>query len=120
MKDEEIYTWKEFDIDCRKIAKKLEENNYKYHFIYGVPRGGMIVAVKLSHLTQIPLTTDERIADIIVDEICDTGKTFKNIKENKSVYKKRIFICIHKKQSKFTPDIWLRETDKWVAYPWEK
>ncbi len=119
MKETEAYGWEKFEYDCKKITRKLEDTKLKYHFIYGVPRGGLVLAVRLSHLLQIPLTFDPYTADIIVDEICDTGKTFRRLKATPCVYGERIFVCIHKKENTFVPDISVRETDKWIVYPWE-
>ena len=50
--------------------------------IYGCPRGGLIPAVMLSHKLGLPLIIDEsKITEwtLIVDDICDTGETFRKM-----------------------------------------
>ena len=42
------YTWKEFDEDVKKIVEWLKDKNFSN--IYGVPRGGLPLAVKLSNI----------------------------------------------------------------------
>ena len=117
------YTWEEFDKDCDKIAKRLKKT--KFHAIYGVPRGGLMVAVKLSHLLDIPITLDIYNANLVVDEICDSGKTLLNLSKMPCIYKKRVFATIHIRDQKrdkkplFIPDIYLHKTKFWIVYPWE-
>ena len=49
-----IITWEQFDYGCREIAEWARDRNYDD--IYGIPRGGLVVAVRLSHLLGIPYT----------------------------------------------------------------
>lgn len=74
--------------------------------VYGVPRGGMIIAGFL-HFAQNVMTPDE--ADIILDDIIDSGRT-------RDEYQKRFpmkdFVALVDKTGK----------DKnigWVVFPWE-
>ena len=54
----------------------------KFSSIYGVPRGGLCLAVALSHKLNIKITQNPMKNSLIVDDIFDTGLTlnsFKNI-----------------------------------------
>ena len=99
-------------VRAHKLVKKWGIIN-----IYGVPRGGLILAVKLSYFYNIPMIFDkEKITDktMIVDDIADTGKTLKPFDT------KFIVTLYYKKGSMVAPDVWVREkTDKWIDFPWE-
>jgi hypoxanthine phosphoribosyltransferase len=83
----------------------------------GLPRGGLIPAVMLSHKLNLPLVYFPLENTLIVDDICDTGKTFERINAN-------YFACLHYKPhtSSFKPTIWAKshEGNEWVIYPWER
>jgi hypoxanthine phosphoribosyltransferase len=66
----ELVEWVEYTVT--NLPKK-PKNGYKG--VYGVPRGGLTLAVALSNRLNIPLlmAPDDNI--IIVDDIWDTGKT---------------------------------------------
>ena len=76
------YTWQEFDKDCLKIVEWIKSENLTFKNVYGPPRGGLPLAVKLSHLLNIPLSLDTiKQNTLVVDDISDTGNTLFPIKE---------------------------------------
>jgi hypoxanthine phosphoribosyltransferase len=122
----EKLTWTEFDDACKKIARfarKKQEEGTKITEVYGIPRGGLGMALRISHLLDIPLIVDEgKISKhtLVVDEICDTGKTLEEFarlhKENFAL----VATIYHKEGASYTPDFYLKlKTDKWVLFPWE-
>ena len=114
-----IYTWARFDEDSAKIAKWAKDKNFKS--VYGIPRGGLVLATKLSHLLDIPLilAKDDITRDtLIVDDIVDTSATIK------------LFLALHgnklqiatiflNNMSGFKPNFFAREKEHWVIFPWE-
>ncbi|MFT4261204.1 MAG: phosphoribosyltransferase [Candidatus Woesearchaeota archaeon] len=91
-------SWKQIE---NLILKKVGEiKNVKD--IFGIPRGGLIAAVILSHKLDLPLTNKITKQTLVVDEICDSGKTFIEL-EQKLGFKPKTF-CIHKKSiAKYEP-----------------
>jgi len=88
------FTYKDFIKSINYIVKKIKESGKKYDYIYGIPRGGLIVALYLSHRLNIPILTqpDEEIVFennlLIVDDIQDTNKTlseYENFRWDKAV-----------------------------------
>ena len=74
------FTWSEFDESVEKIANKCKFK--KFSGIYGVPRGGLCLAVALSHKLKIELISEPLKNSLIVDDVYETGltlTTFKNI-----------------------------------------
>ena len=93
-------------------TKKLE----KVTGIYGIPRGGLVLAVMLSHRMGVPLLLAPCKDCIIIDDIADTGITLKHYDECGYF----ITTMFYHKQSVVTPKYWyFDKTNKWVVYPWE-
>ena len=75
----------------------------------------------LSHITGITMVNDCSSYGawqvLIVDDICDSGKTLQEYKEYTTA------VLHHKPHTScFTPTIYanLHEGDEWVIYPWER
>jgi len=113
-------SWNRFDNAARKLAKKIQNSKVKISSVYGNPRGGLILAVRLSHLLNVPLITETWKADVdtlFVDEIIDTGKQMKDFCENFKV----ATIWINP-QASFIPDFYvlLKPHNSWIVFPWER
>jgi GTP cyclohydrolase I len=75
--------------------------------IYGIPRGGAFVAVCLKwRLPGMEICDKPEHANIIVDDIVDSGKTRRNYKTDWNV--------------PFVALIERKPADEWVVFPWEK
>ena len=108
------FTWSEFDNSVEFIANKC--NLLEFSGIYGVPRGGLCLAVALSHKLKINLISEPIKNSLIVDDIYETGitlNTFKNIEG-------AMFFVLF---SKIKPTWWntvnISKKDEWVVFPWE-
>ena len=113
----------QFDNMMIQLTSAVKEVGKNCKYIYGVPRGGLPIAVHLSnHLnkTLISSLTNMKSGCIIVDDISDTGKTFFRLK--RQVYSEgSIFVSLFmRKTSKFEPHVWVRTiSDQWIVFPWE-
>lgn len=110
-----------FALDVQILAKRITEDMLQgnvYTAIYGIPRGGWMVATALSYELDLPLITDPWKSDdnlIVVDDVVDSGRTMEEHSEL------GLTVAIHKKpHSSIEPDIYINETDKWVVYFWER
>lgn len=115
------YTWKNFDEDCAKLARGLRSYKDIAKNIYGVPRGGLVVAVKLSHALGLPLVLSKdqiKQHTIVVDDICDSGATLTKLLKGKRYF---IAVCLWAvEDSKFQQVGYIRKkTNQWIVYPWE-
>ena len=114
-------SWDEIDELVNILAIKVSIKCPEVTSIIGLPRGGLVPAVMLSHRLGLPLTQEISSTTLIVDDICDSGETFAKLYEK---YPNAIFSCLHFKPhtSKFSPNIWVKEwnSDDWAVYPWEK
>lgn len=64
-------SWREFDKMCNKIALQILKSGYKPDYIVGINRGGLPVAVVLSHLLEVPLYTLKVTLRDGAEEDCD-------------------------------------------------
>ena len=102
------------------LAIRLPKN--KYNSIYGIPRGGLIIAVLLSHKLNIPIIMDKSFINskvLVVDDLVDSGNT---IREFKKLHGNFDLVTIHYKNcSTIQPTYFYEEIDKkiWCIYPWE-
>ena len=125
MSEKIFYNTNDFMMDMSKLAGKIQNEidaGHKFTALYGVPRGGIIVASALSYELDIPLIhelpenpgSEFWNQTIIVDDVVDSGTT----REKYELY--GLFVCIHKKpHCSMDPEIYLYETDKWIVYFWE-
>lgn len=127
MAEKLFYTWEKFEIDIQSILFMIQDLKHKPKIIYGIPRGGLPLAVKLSNVLQIPLVFNLFEAAgrvklkknvLIVDDISDSGKTLVQIPFIHSYTTLTLFI---RNKTLFKPDVFVTEIldDKWVIFPWE-
>ena len=55
MSKKKYITWDEVDRFIDRLIKYISDSKKKYTGIYGVPRGGLVLAVILSYRMNIPL-----------------------------------------------------------------
>ena len=124
MSDKTFISWSQYELYVARIADWItmccEE---EVGAIYGLPRGGLPIAVSLSHMLDLPilmnyydrkLVTKKKI--LVVDDIADTGHTLKDFDSPHNI------ICtMHYHQDSITrPDFFCTEKgDDWIVYPWE-
>lgn len=115
----ERYSWAQFEEDCGKISAWAEKK--KFNSVYGIPRGGLVLAIKISHLLNVPLVLNrEDITGrtLIVDDIVDSGGT---IERFKALFGDHCTIATiyQGENSRVTPDFFLRVKRAWIVFPWE-
>lgn len=113
----EYYTWK--DIEQLTKQKIPELNTKKYENIYGIPRGGLVIATIISYALNKPLITNKQEITkntLIVDDICDSGKTLEEYKDNDT------YTIFYKKEAKIKPTYYTKITNQetWIVFPWEE
>ena len=120
MKD--FVSWELIDECVTDIAFHLKDTGKDFKGVYGIPRGGVILAVLLSHKLDLPYLEnpyDYQLDDfIVIDDIADTGETLKFYEET---FEKSYIVTIHEhEQSIVKPDYSVIDKgDKWIVYPWE-
>jgi hypoxanthine phosphoribosyltransferase len=116
--------WNDIDNLIGKIVKRFEKDT-TYKYVYGIPRGGLVLAVTLSHhlslefLQTLPLNNPEMMEEtLVVDDIIDKGDTAKEFQKKGCKH----FVCLHYKPESNFPVAFAAEIktdDEWILYPWE-
>jgi len=130
------------------LTEKIRKNNFKPDIIVGVSRGGWPPARVLSDLLGNPNlanvkaefylgvaeTKEEPVLTqpvsmevagkkvLVVDEVADTGKSLKLVKEHiieKGATEVKIATVYYKPWSIVKPDYYEKESSKWIVFPWE-
>jgi GTP cyclohydrolase I len=96
-----------YKLSWESVFEGLEVIDKKGVRVFGVPRGGMIAAGFLKHATNVH--TPE-IADIILDDIVDSGRTRDYYKKN---FPNTDFVALVDKTT-------IDKDLGWVVFPWER
>jgi hypothetical protein len=126
------------------------KRDYDFDVIVGISRGGLVPAVRISHifddkrllLVEAKYYKDIGIRDdrpkitmhlkgedisgkriLLVDDVADTGETLIAIKEyieGLSPKELRVAVIASKSISQVKPDYTVFNTDRWIIFPWEK
>ena len=108
------FSWNEFDKSVEQIYNKCKF--IEFSGIYGVPRGGLCLAVALSHKLKINLISKPKKNSLIVDDVYETGitlNTFKNIEGA------MFFVLFSKIKPKWWNAVHISEKSEWIVFPWE-
>lgn len=147
-KDRIICSWNDFDLCIKDIDLQLHIDDWTPDYIVGVKRGGLIPAIALSHRFNKPLIMmscqlrdssdnevrlyevqelDKNSNILIVDDICDSGKTLHNIINELRIqgfkYIKTCALFYNTAQSfrvnyrSVTID--RLKDQRWIIFPWE-
>ena len=144
----EIPTWDQIYTMLLNMAEKIRLEKFTPDVIVGVSRGGWPPARVLSDLLDNPNLANVRaefylgVAEtkgeptltqpvsvpvvlkkvLIVDEVADTGKSLRLVKEHiekQGASEARIATVYYKPWSVIKPDYYEKETSRWIVFPWE-
>lgn len=144
----EVPTWNEIYNMLLNLYEKIRKDGFNPDIIVGVSRGGWAPARVLSDLMDNPNLANVRaefylgVAEtkgepvltqavsmavagkkvLLVDEVADTGKSLKLVKEHiieQGAVEAKIATVYYKPWSIVTPDYYEKETRDWVVFPWE-
>ena len=128
------------------IAQKMKNDNFVPDVVVGLSRGGLPPGIMMSHYLNKPFipfetalrdfpvwksnTTALKSAKkvLVIDDICDTGETFKKLKEELKVALPELdvkFASLHHNVPAIFKPNWYGALvnkdikDAWIVYPWE-
>ena len=144
----EVPTWNQMYEMLLNLVEKIRKNGFKPDIIVGVSRGGWPPARVLSDLMDnsnlanvraefylgVAETKEEPVLTqpvsmevagkkvLVVDEVADTGKSLKLVKEHiieQGAREVKIATVYYKPWSIVKPDYCEKETSRWIVFPWE-
>ena len=116
-------TWEQFDHCIATLGEQLRPAGYRD--LYGIPRGGSLVAVALSHYLGWPLALTITPATIVVDDICDKGHTLRNLHTRTPFARAAVLYCRTILEHPLPNTVSVQAAvwyggDKWIDFPWER
>ena len=108
------FSWREFDESVEQIANKCRFKEFSG--IYGIPRGGLCLAVALSHKLKINLISEPKKNSLIVDDVYETGITLNNLKNIEGAM---FFVLFSKSIPTWWNSVFISEKSEWIVFPWE-
>lgn len=143
-------SYEEIHNACKDIAQRIDKSFLNITHIAGIVRGGLYPALILSHMLDAPLVTldysskdgkgdnrnhrnelpkwtPEDGSVLIVDDICDSGKTLNEIvyhftRQNVAVYTAVLYYKTHDQQTMIPDYVWktIPYDSGWVVFPYER
>ena len=108
------FSWREFDESVEQIANKCSFKEFSG--IYGIPRGGLCLAVALSHKLKIELISKPQKNSLIVDDIYETGLTLSSFKDIEGAM---FFVLFSKIKPTWWNTVFMSQENQWIVFPWE-
>ena len=108
------FTWEEFDKSVEQIANRCKF--LEFSGIYGIPRGGLCLAVALSHKLKINLISEPIKYSLIVDDVYETGVTLNAFK---SIEGAMFFVLFSKNKPTWWNSVHISKKSEWIVFPWE-
>ena len=109
-----ILSWKDFDSCINSITSACKDKQYAG--VYGFPRGGLCLAVALSHSLNIPYLNELKPGCLVVDDVYETGKTLNKVLDLPDTTS---FVWYSKVKPKWWNAIEVSNHDEWLVFPWE-
>ena len=122
-----IRSWDDIMLVTNRLINQIEKSKRMFNSIYGIPRGGLVVAVLLSHRLNIPVVDSKGInpATLIVDDICDGGETLQEVEYLfKTKYNSEMTSAVlyQRRSTMYEADFVgevLAHDYIWIVFPWE-
>ena len=108
------FTWNDFDKSVLHIANKCKF--LEFSGIYGIPRGGLCLAVALSHKLKIELISEPLKNSLIVDDVYETGLTLTSFKDIEGAV---FFVLFSKIKPTWWNTVFISKKSQWIVFPWE-
>ena len=108
------FTWNEFDKSVELIVNKCKF--LEFSGIYGVPRGGLCLAVALSHKLDLNLISKPEKNSLIVDDVYETGITLNTFKDIEGAM---YFVLFSKIKPTWWNTVHISKKSEWIVFPWE-
>ena len=120
--------WSEIEAFITTLVKKILEKKIKFDRIYTISRGGLVPSRLVADRLNIKhiLVDEEAIpaGSLFVDDIYDTGETFRKIIQNAEESNSLVYATIFARRKKHYPKqliyAKLTKNSEYIVYPWDR
>jgi len=145
----EVPTWDEIYEMLLQLADMIRKEGYKPEVIVGISRGGWPPARVMSDLLENQELANVRVEFyagvaerreepvitqplsvtvkgrkvLVMDDVADTGKSLKLVKDHvidRGASEVQLATIYYKPWSIILPDYYVKETEAWIVFPWER
>ncbi len=109
-----VLSWEDFNSCINSITNSCQAKQFSG--VYGFPRGGLCLAVALSHSLNIPYLKELKPGCLVVDDVYETGKTLKKVID---IPDATYFVWYSKVIPQWWNAIEVSNPDEWLIFPWE-
>jgi hypoxanthine phosphoribosyltransferase len=110
-----VLSWLEFDQAVQSLVEQLSSASFSG--VYGVPRGGLCLAVALSHALERPLLAEPKPDALIVDDVYETGRTLESL--HIRFPKANFVVWVSKRPPQWWDAVVVTDSSEWLLFPWE-
>jgi adenine/guanine phosphoribosyltransferase-like PRPP-binding protein len=107
-------SWFEFDQAVNAIVDRVAEQHISG--IHGIPRGGLVLAVALSHRLDQPLLPSPEPGCLLVDDVYETGLTLAPYRELAGC---TTVVWVSKAEPQWWQAVEITDSREWIVFPWE-
>ncbi|MFM2157998.1 MAG: hypothetical protein RLZZ124_472 [Cyanobacteriota bacterium] len=107
-------SWADFDRAVERIAASC--SGHRLCGIHGIPRGGLVLAVALSHRLELPLLPTARPGCLVVDDVYETGRT---LEPHRQLADARLVVWVSKRAPQWWEAVVVSDASDWIVFPWE-
>lgn len=106
-------TYQEIMTMTSALVAEIGRSKLNITSVYGVPRGGVPVAMLLASHLGLPVVDTPNEYSLIVDDICDSGKTLARFPNHHTA---TLYVSANCQK---TPTFYMARAKHWVEFPWE-
>ena len=106
--------WDEFNSCVNSITNECK--NKQFSGVYGFPRGGLCLAVAMSHSLNIPFLEQLKAGCLVVDDVYETEKTLNKFLDIPGTTS---FVWYSKVQPQWWNPVKTSQPNEWLVFPWE-
>jgi hypoxanthine phosphoribosyltransferase len=107
-------SWFDFDQAVNTIVDRVAAQQFTG--IHGIPRGGLVLAVALSHRLDQPLLPLPQPGCLLVDDVYETGLTLAPYRE---LVDCTTVVWVSKAKPQWWQAVEVTDSREWIVFPWE-
>ena len=107
-------SWNDFGQTVERIAEVYGDR--RFSGIHGIPRGGLVLAVALSHRLELPLLLEAQPGCLLVDDVFETGRTLAPYRQ---LAEAELLVWISKAEPLWWRAVEVTSSAEWIVFPWE-
>jgi hypoxanthine phosphoribosyltransferase len=110
-------SWQDFDRAVEQMARICGGRpTNAICGIFGIPRGGLMLAVALSHRLELPLLNEPQPGCLVVDDVYETGRTLAPYRDLEG---STLLVWISKAVPLWWQAVEVYPSPQWIVFPWE-